>query len=86
LVVFLSKTRGHTCGILHLVLGSVLLPPSYDAFLVSLVALTKSVLTLTVDGFKLRLKLLRVLQQLITLILHLLGLLLVLTSALNEGQ
>jgi hypothetical protein len=53
--------------------------------LASLVALTKSMFTLTADGFKLGLELLRGLQQLIVLVLHLLGLLLVLTSTLDEG-
>jgi hypothetical protein len=54
--------------------------------LASLVALTKSMLTLTADGFKLGLELPRGPQQLIALTLHLLGLLLVLASALDEGQ
>jgi hypothetical protein len=58
LVVLLSKLRGHACSLLHLVCRGVLLPPSYDAFLVSLVMFTKSMLMLTTDGFKLRLELL----------------------------
>jgi hypothetical protein len=45
------------CGILHLVLYGGLLPLSHDAFLASLVALTKSMLTLTTDRFKLGLEL-----------------------------
>jgi hypothetical protein len=43
-------------------------------------------LTLTADGFKLGLELFRGPQQLITLVLHLLGLVLVLKSALDEDQ
>jgi hypothetical protein len=62
-----------------LVLCGVLLPLSFDAFLVSLVALTT-------DRFKLGLQLRRGPQQLVVLALHLLGLLLVLVSALDEGQ
>jgi hypothetical protein len=58
LAVLLGKLRGRTCGILHLVHCGVLLPLSYDTFLVNLIVLTKSMLTLTADGFKLRLKLL----------------------------
>jgi hypothetical protein len=57
-VVLLSKLRGRTCSLLHLVYHGVLLPLSYDAFLVSLVMFTKSMLMLTTDGFKLRLELL----------------------------
>jgi hypothetical protein len=50
-----------------------------------LIALAKSLLTLMADGFEHRLELPRGPQQLVALILHLLGLLLVLTSVLNEG-
>jgi hypothetical protein len=57
LVVLLSKLRGHTRSLLHLVLCSVLLPPSYVALLVSLIMLTKSMLALMVDRFKLGLEL-----------------------------
>jgi hypothetical protein len=86
LAVLLGKPRGRKRGILHLVLYGGLLPPSYDAFLASLIVLTKSMLTLMADGFKLGLQPLRGPQQLITLVLHLLGLLLVLMGMLNEGQ
>jgi hypothetical protein len=43
-------------------------------------------LTLTADGFKLGLELQRGSQQLVVLVLHILGLLLVLMSTLDEGQ
>jgi hypothetical protein len=56
LVVLLGKPRGRTRGILHLVLYGGLLPLSYDAFLAMLIALTKSMLTHTADGFKLGLE------------------------------
>jgi hypothetical protein len=45
------------CSILHLVRCGVQLLLSYDALLASLITLTKSLLTLTVDGPELRLEL-----------------------------
>jgi hypothetical protein len=85
LVVLLGKLRGRTCSLLHPVRCGVPLLPGYDALLEILIVLTKSLLTLMADGFELRLELPRGPQQLVALILHLLGLLLVLTSVLNEG-
>jgi hypothetical protein len=58
LVVLLGKTRGRTCSFLHVVHYGVPLLSSYDALLASLVALTKSSLTLTANGPKLGLELL----------------------------
>jgi hypothetical protein len=86
LVVLLGKLRGCTCSLLHLVRCGVPLLSGYDALLASLIALVKSSLTLMADGFELRLELPRGPQQLVVLIIHLLGLLLVLTSMLDEGQ
>jgi hypothetical protein len=86
LAVLLGKLRGRKYSLLPLVRRGVLLIPSYNALLASLVALTKIMLTLTADRFKPGLELARGPQQLVVLVPHLLGLLLVLTSALNEGQ
>jgi hypothetical protein len=59
LTVLLSKPRGHTCSLLHPVLCGVLIPPSYVALFVSLVALAKSLLTLMANEVKLGLEPLR---------------------------
>jgi hypothetical protein len=45
------------CSLLYLVHHGVLLPLSYDAFLASLITLNMNMLTLMIDGFKLRLEL-----------------------------
>jgi hypothetical protein len=57
LAVLLSKLRGCTYTILHLVRCGVSLLLSYDALLVSLAMFTNTMLTLMVDGSKLRLEL-----------------------------
>jgi hypothetical protein len=54
--------------------------------LASLIALTKSSLTLMADGPELELELPGDPQQLVALVLHFLGLLLVLASTLDKGK